>query len=610
MFDFFPSHYYISYILKKHDFNVVYKNNEKGHRVLMNIDINKIINGTPYKRILNGYNTMKNEYNAESAKVFYDIYSNENLSDILENSRMIFSEPYIGLDFYKNIILEKGSCVFSELNNEYNKLDKFVTENADKMDIEQKLLYVNFRDEFKDYNESMKDVILISSYLKSGENQTFEKDLSNLMYNKRNNNSSADDIVNYISEKADLRLTMLYTPFIYDKVECSGKLNSLIKEKSKILINESADNSWSNYLVNVVVMNRLRYAKPYTEAVNENVHDFATKSIFLGLMRSDIDSYINNIRLESSKDANVIFHESSHAAIEDLFLDKIESDLFKEEFAADKKYITNCIREAVEAEYDLLSYEYSNIDNINTECKGYSMLDDGYTVESAYIELSKRYTDIITESEMINDFFEKGEDDIDDLYKDEEDESSNKNTSTSSQTKAPKTGNAINNLQNKAMDTNTKILGIGGQIKKVGEDIGNAAKAVVKLPISFINGLKAEVHKLDEMDDERRKAYLTAPGYRRSVFHKLKLAMLYGSAATINIALIPVIMTCRHFSKIKDKRMRAEALRDIEAEIKVCDAKIEDAQQSDDKSQRYQLIRIREKLNAELIRIFTNSKYI
>ena len=589
------------------------------------MDINRIIYGTPYKRILAGYNAIKENYNEEEAKKFYEVYSKESLSDILENSRMIFSESYFGLDFYKDIVLNPSSCIFTELENEYDKVNEFVSENADNMPSNQKDIYTAFREEFKNYIESVDDIILISSYLKSGENENFEKGLSDIIYKEKTSGSpDIDNIAKYLSENADLRTTITYVPFIYNLFDMGGAISSVVKEKTSEL---TSDNSWSTFVLNSVIMNKLSESSIYTESVNTNIYNPAVKAIFMGLMLSDIEGNIDRMRSTSVKDSNIVFHESSHAAIENLYLDKIESELFADEINARKKEINNYIKEATSAYYDLLSFEYSRSDS-DKKCSGYSFLrgDDSITLEKAYTEISSKYADLVTESD--DHFFEKSGDDnknadvndedidsqIDELSKDEDNEqttyTSGKSASTSSRINPPKTGNLANRIQTKAQDNNLKMLGKAGKLKKLGQDVGNAAKAVLKMPIAFVNGLKAEVHKLDTMDDERRKNYITAPGYRKSILKKLKLAILYGGAIECNLALVPVIMTYRHFSKIKDKRMKNEAISDLEAEIKVCDAKIEDAQQSDDKQQRYQLIRIREKLNRELIRVTTNSKYI
>ena len=219
----------------------------------MSIDVNRIINGTPYKRILNGYETMKSNYNTESAKAYYAIYSKENLSDILENSKLIFSEPYNGLDFYKSIVLESSSCIFTQLNDELNKVKDFMTENANGMSDSQKELYTKFLDEFKDYVEKTSDIILISSYLKDKDNNVFEKELSNLIYKEKiDDNIDGSEVFSYLKENADLKLIFTYAPFIYEKVDRVDKLNSLITEMTS---NELDNTNWSSYVYNTAIMN-------------------------------------------------------------------------------------------------------------------------------------------------------------------------------------------------------------------------------------------------------------------------------------------------------------------------------------------------------------------
>ena len=64
------------------------------------------------------------------------------------------------------------------------------------------------------------------------------------------------------------------------------------------------------------------------------------------------------------------------------------------------------------------------------------------------------------------------------------------------------------------------------------------------------------------------------------------------------------------FSKTKDERMRNELVRELQTEIKVCEEKIEDAKSKGDNKAKYQLMRTKEKLDAEMARVTTNSKVI
>ena len=103
---------------------------------------------------------------------------------------------------------------------------------------------------------------------------------------------------------------------------------------------------------------------------------------------------------------------------------------------------------------------------------------------------------------------------------------------------------------------------------------------------------------------------MTEPGFRKKALRNLKLAMLYGSAAKIKLSLIPVVAITRHFSKMKDTRIRNELARELMTEIKVCDEKIQDANANGDHKEKYRLMRIKDKLHAEYVRVMVNSKYV
>jgi len=84
----------------------------------------------------------------------------------------------------------------------------------------------------------------------------------------------------------------------------------------------------------------------------------------------------------------------------------------------------------------------------------------------------------------------------------------------------------------------------------------------------------------------------------------------YGTAANIKLALIPTVAICRHWSKKKNLRIRNELVRELQTEIKICEEKINDANMREDKDEKYRLMRIRDRLDAEMIRVKTNSKYV
>ena len=63
-------------------------------------------------------------------------------------------------------------------------------------------------------------------------------------------------------------------------------------------------------------------------------------------------------------------------------------------------------------------------------------------------------------------------------------------------------------------------------------------------------------------------------------------------------------------NKDRTLRLRNELTAELETEIAVTDEKINDANANGDQKQKYELIRIKKKLEAEKVRVATNSKYI
>lgn len=160
------------------------------------------------------------------------------------------------------------------------------------------------------------------------------------------------------------------------------------------------------------------------------------------------------------------------------------------------------------------------------------------------------------------------------------------------------------------MDAEAKQMALFGKISHKGQEIVNAGKAVAAIPMNVVKEIKKVAADLDKADVEKRKAFMTDPGFRKKSFHNLATAIKYGVAAQVNLALVPVLMIVNHFRKDENIKIRNELIREIETEIKVCEEKINDASSDGDKQEKYRLIRIREKLNTELVRVKTNSKYV
>jgi len=174
----------------------------------------------------------------------------------------------------------------------------------------------------------------------------------------------------------------------------------------------------------------------------------------------------------------------------------------------------------------------------------------------------------------------------------------------------PQKRNVFQRIQNKAIDTNVKFKKKVANAKRKRVDARNAAKASASIPKSVTSSIKRTVDDWDEMDDNRRKEYMIKPGFRKKYFRALKLCIVHYGAFAINPVLNIVLLICQRAGKSKDKRIKNELIRELRAEIDVTNEKIEDAKSNGDNKQKYQLMRINEKLKAEVVRLEANSKYV
>lgn len=584
----------------------------------MIVDVNSIINGTPTKRITLGFETMKETYNESSAEEFKSIYEKEELSDILDNSMYIFSECYKGLDFYKNIVLNESSCIFSRFDDELNKVSSFIEENASHMNEDQLSKLNSLCEDMKAFKEKFSDVITVASFINEKENEVVEREISNALYRK-------DDkaVIDYLGSAISNAL-YVYGPYI----AANENFNDVAKINSMILESATDVNYFDTYVENVVLMDRINVSDTYRRSL-ANLGNINARYVIEAYLNAEpIQDTVNRRLNITCEEAGVVLHEDEHDAVNSIFDDILEAALFEESNSAKREKANDLITRAYDKSMELLTFEASRLNPEDT-VKGYSLIEDGLTYEEAYNALSEHA------SMTDQDFFESSdEDDVDngldelskyvddDEDKDEDSKSENKKvaakkevpsskTSTTSKVSAPakpKAKNLASKVQVAAQDAEVKQMERYSRMKQNSAEIGRAAKAVAQLPINVYNDIKNQVKALEEKDIERRRAYMVDPGYRKKAFRNVKLAIMYGTAAQIKLSMIPMLAVVRHFSKKKDKFVRKELERELATEIKVCEAKIEDAQNNNDQKEKYRLIRLRDKLEQERIRVLLNSK--
>lgn len=570
----------------------------------MSIDIERIINGTPDKRIVNAYNTLKNDYTEENAGRYKEVYSNESISSILDNAEIIFSEPFYGTDFFIKLV-ETNSCIwFTRYEDIYNKISNFYDTYISKMNGVQKEKLAILQDAMHSTLIESGNVINYAYYIRDNIGD-IESDLLDAVSEEKT--MVVEDTI--IENIDNIIVLFTYLPYVANVFhpETLDKIAEHLLEACDI--NNDFDNDmWSTYIECVIMANKLSKDKGWLEAVHTNINNRSLRQLLREFINTDLNEVISNMNIKRVK--SVPHHVSIESAIDDQLLNMEFGDMNFEENSITKKGFEDYTRIAFEKTSEHIGIEYSYTNNTESTIEGYSLfreacsLDDAYTYISAFVEAEE--TNFEVDNKDNRDYLAS-------TAKSPKTKESNSGSSreyVATNSKAPKAKNVANSIQYKAMDAEAKQMALFGKVARTGQDVVNAGKAVMALPMNVVKEIKKVSDDLDKADDNRRKAFMTDPGFRKKSFHNLKMAIMYGTAVQINLALLPILLIIRHFSKDKDIRIRNELIREIETEIKVCEEKITDASSAGDNKEKYRLIRIKEKLLAELARVKSNSKYV
>lgn len=590
----------------------------------------KILNANPLKRLLIGYEKLKENFTEEAAYSYMSLYKDQPLSFLLENSELIFKEPYYGYDFYKTLM--EGENVeyplFHQYDIEKGKVQNYLDQNKGKMSIKQEEMYEDLLSCLKDQEEKFKNCKTVCDYLQ-GEYPQLNADIPELCddlydYNKCCTRGERDIVSRKIKDKMcniPNSAYNLYAPFVnratHDPSLIARSDMEEIKDAS-VFRGENYKSEFESYIESVFLVSKLFDDAVYEESVRE-VPNVTIRSIFTGYHKESAREQINNIVTEHVSQMET-FYASPKASVNKIFNDVLDDAIYEEEFREAKEYCLGLQKIAYDKLSDIILYEYLDTTDLESPVSSYSFFSENTTVEEAMQMIIEKVNEINEELSYIseeedNDLdkeLEKYEKEFDEKNKDD-DKNIDKSDAEKYEPKkvdAPKPKNLSNKIQFKAQDAEVKQMKKMGEKELKGQERKNALKAVAQLPKNIIDNIKKQIHKVDEKDDERRIKYMTEPGFRKKAFRNLKLAIMYGSAAQIKLAFVPITALTRHFSKEKDRRIRNELLNKLETEIKICDEKINDANSEGDKNEKYQLMRIKAKLERERLRVRTNSRYI
>lgn len=576
------------------------------------VDVNTILNSNPTKKLRIAFDNLKQNYTIENAEAYKKMYENAPLSFIIENSRYIFSEPMLGYSFYKKQVVENPyALLFENYEDEILKISAYITECGDRIPSKQKDMYNLLCSEME---EKCSDTYSTRMILRHANVDEYVKEsydiLTDLVYglSKEYNEAVVNNISTIIETTKSPDLFFAVTPYIVT-LENMGNCDYLIMNNvSKFITECKVTNKcidvddWGHFIESVVIVSKLYQDKTYTEAASK-MHK-TTRIALEAISMESISDQLNELFIEHVTDtpkedsfnesAFNTYYSSPSRAVMQIFDDDNYYSIMSEENSMIKENRNLLYETAISILDRYVAFEYAFSDKHEDEIGGYNFFEEGTTLETAF--------NIFTEAkdEKISNGYGVPSDAV-------------AITAGLKQDKAvhhPNASSLTTKLQNKAMDFDVRHNQVLSKVRKGYENVKGATKAVLNAPKDLVNELKHGVDEWDKWDDDRRREYIKKPGYRKKLFKRLRLALLYGVAGMTNLALIPVVFTVRHYSKIKDMRIRNDLARELDTEIKVCEEKIADAAANGDSKAKYKLMRIKSQLEKEAARVKSNSKLI
>ena len=358
------------------------------------IDINRILNESPKKRLIIGNEKLKQNFTKEAASAYKDIYKDQPLSFIIENSRLIFSEPYFGTAFYENAILgDNEYCIFNEYGKEKEKVDEFIKENGENMPSEQLNIYTDLASKINQKISSNRNTIFLSKYAtEKTENKDFEIKLADALYEFVNHDGDLDKVTSLMESIEDPTSFFVYAPYAGAITEDASIFGNGFNKFYKESYEEIHDEELKTIIETVCTLSKLTADKAYTEAVKK-IPSKVNKDTVLALASESVSNIIKDLETEYVQESEIdSFYSSPVSAVNNLFENEFEYEFAKEENTEFKNQRLNLQKVLLESALKFVTYEYQTVNDTSEEIQGYNLFDENVSVEDAFKILNDKYT--------------------------------------------------------------------------------------------------------------------------------------------------------------------------------------------------------------------------
>ena len=604
------------------------------------INFESVLNGTFHKRLIRGYEELKNsDLTIESAQKFKSIYENEEMTSIMDEASVIMKEPLCGLPFISSLMLESKVPLYY-YHPVSNFLSLYMEEFEDKMSDDQKAIYESFIHELDGMMNKKKHLILLSESSSSSE----EREIINSFYNEYVSYPSEYIVDEFLSNESVSDSSKLTVAIDVLTESDPGRLNSFLHLNG--VMTESAESDMEKYKKCVSFNVALSYIleDAYVYQSLKAIPNMELSLIIEDAYNENYNSLINAIHSTSKLETPIFV--STERAVDQMFYDYENASVFEDDY--NEMRLENALRSRaiLESVHDVLFNEYlkSDVtdDTIVSNHLFESFSSEPMTYKDAITYISEKVLsldetidslqNLNNEDESFFEFTRGGE--ASSVIKktagnlreekfsknkkssgnDDESEDDAEYTKRSKKEKESLTGK----IQNKAIDADVKMQKSAGKMNQAMTNIKNAGKAVLRIPSNIVKSLKNGLDRWDKMDENKRKEKILEPGFRKEIFKFLRTAIVYGAIWQYKKYMVIVAWMCKHTllhpffkaNKQRNARLRNELTAELDTEIAVTEEKINDANANGDQKQKYELIRIKKKLEYERQRVSTNSKYI
>jgi len=511
----------------------------------MNINIDRVLSNVKVNTIKKEFTILKENYSAVNSINFLKFVRSQPIDTIFENSQYIFSELREGYKFY-NRILKSFDLSLEQLQVQQNKLNDFITKcKNEKYNNKNHLISLNESIEFIKSEIQYKNSF---EYLK--ESIIYDIHCNYLQPVLENNiNDIMDEIILDINYEPELLsdYQALIQNIEKNYILVTGKNFPLILTKNTVLILSMGGIIAGTLLILVL-------------------------SIPLLIVNSIIEKKLDTKYIESYK--YCIRKEISRLK------------LSKEEDVNRKKNTDKYI--------DQLELAYKKLD----EFKGSNIIKENTgSVTTINEDENDLTTTILTQFIDTLVFDEEEDDETEDMQIELE----NFNILIRNIRKLQSLKEREYLQESLINDASRKVA---HAVRSTGKSISNAGTNVKKSTNNVVDAFNDTIDKYRKMQANERRNRIIEGGSQFTLMKIIKYGIAVGGIWAVSPALAAIGLLASIALDIRaDDKARKKILDDLEDELKIVEAKIEDSRNDEQKEKKYQLMRIKGKLEKDIARI-------